>query len=381
MVECLGNCKRVNWVGSILGDNYLMSKAISIIIPTYNERDNITPLVERIDHALSGYDYEIVFVDDGSQDGTAELATALSTDYPVKVMVRQGKRGLASAVVDGLKQATGQIMGVMDADLQHPPEVVPDLLREIKGGVDIAIASRYIEGGGCQGWGLTRRIMSKAAIVLAHLLLPSTRQIKDPISGFFMFKRPVVAHAHLKPTGFKILLEILMEGEFHNAVEVPFTFRIRSGGQSKLNARQQVDYLKHVSSLMKRKGELGRFLKFCLVGLSGVLVNMGLLWLLTEFAGLFYLLSAAVSIETSIISNFILNDYFTFRDRRLPTAKSFLNRLLKFNLVSLAGLGVNMGVLWLLTEVFGIYYLLSNLCGIAVATLWNYLVNTWWTWK
>ena len=135
------------------------------------------------------------------------------------------------------------------------------------------------------------------------------------------------------------------------------------------------------AGLMRRQGELTRFLKFCAVGLSGVLVNMGLLWLLTEVAGLFYLLSAAISIETSIISNFLLNDYFTFPDRRSPRAKSFLNRLLKFNLVSLAGLGLNMGVLWLLTEVFGLYYLLSNLCGIAVATLWNYLVNTWWTWK
>jgi dolichol-phosphate mannosyltransferase len=358
-----------------------MSEAISIIIPTYNERDNIIPLVERIAHALSNYDYEIVFVDDSSGDGTAELAMALSPKYPVKVMVRRNKRGLASAVVDGIGHASGQIIGVMDADLQHPPEVIPDLLRDIRGGVDIAIASRYVKGGGCQGWGLTRRIISKAAIVLAHLLLPSTRPVRDPMSGFFMFNRQVVAHARLKPTGFKILLEILMEGEFHNIAEVPYTFRIRSGGESKLNARQQVDYLKHVYSLMRRKGELWRFLKFCAVGLSGVLVNIGLLWLLTEFAGLFYLLSAAISIESSIISNFVLNDYFTFRDRRSPQAKSFLSRLLKFNLVSLAGLGINMAVLWLLTEVFGIYYLLSNLCGIAVATLWNYLVNTWWTWK
>jgi dolichol-phosphate mannosyltransferase len=358
-----------------------MSKVVSIIIPTYNERDNITPLVRRINDALSSYDYEIIFIDDNSSDGTAELASTLSFEYPIKVVVRKNKRGLASAVVDGLGQASGEIVGVMDADLQHPPEVIPDLLQTIKGGADIAIASRYVKGGGCQGWGLLRRIMSKGAIVLAHLLLPSTRQIRDPMSGFFMFQRPVVAQSHLKPTGFKILLEVLMEGEFHNTAEVPYTFKTRSGGQSKLNARQQVDYLKHLFSLMRRKGELLRFLKFCLVGGSGVLVNMGLLWLLTELAGLFYLLSAAISIETSIISNFILNDYFTFRDRRSPTAKSFLNRLLKFNLVSLAGLGLNMGVLWLLTEVFGMYYLLSNLCGIAVATLWNYLVNTWWTWK
>jgi len=358
-----------------------MSKTISIIVPTYNERNNITPLVERIAHALSNYDYEVVFVDDNSVDGTAEAAGALSTKYPVKVIVRQHKRGLASAVVDGLKHVTGQIVGVIDADLQHPPEVIPDLLREIESGADIVIASRYVKGGACQGWGLTRRIISKGAVFLAHLLLPSTRQVKDPMSGFFMFNRQVVAHADLKPTGYKILLELLMEGEFQNLAEVPYTFKTRSRGESKLNARQQIDYLKHIYSLMRRKGELLRFVKFCLVGLSGVLVNMGLLWLLTEFAGLFYLLSAAISIETSILSNFTLNDYFTFRDRRSPTLKSFLSRLVRFNLVSLAGLALNMGVLWLLTEVFGVYYLLSNLCGIVVATLWNYLVNTWWTWR
>lgn len=358
-----------------------MSKAISLIIPTYNERDNIMSLVQRIHGALSNYDYEIVFVDDDSIDGTAELASALSAKYPVKVIVRKNKRGLASAVVSGLEQITGQIVGVMDADLQHPPEVIPSLIQRIESGADVVIASRYVRGGACQGWNLTRKVISKGAIFLAHMLLPSTRQVRDPMSGFFMLKRQVIANADLKPTGYKILLEILMAGEFGKVVEVPYTFITRSRGESKLNARQQIDYLKHVYSLIRRKGELLRFVKFCLVGLSGVLVNVGLLWLLTEFAGLFYLASAAISIETSIISNFALNDYFTFSDRRLPGVKSFLGRLLKFNLVSLAGLAINMGVLGLLTQVFGIYYLLSNLCGIAVAILWNYLVNTWWTWR
>jgi dolichol-phosphate mannosyltransferase len=358
-----------------------MSTAVSIIIPTYNERDNIIALVRRIDQALSNYEYEIIFIDDSSNDGTAEVAAALSPKYPVKVIIRQNKRGLASAVVDGLGYVKSEVIGVMDADLQHPPEVIPQLLKEIGSGADVAIASRYVEGGGCQGWGLMRRIISKGAIFLAHLLLPSTRKVKDPVSGFFMLNRRVVGNTELKPTGYKILLEILIEGEFQSVAEVGYTFRTRSGGESKLNARQQIDYLKHIYSLMRRKGELVRFAKFCLVGLSGILVNMGLLWLMTEVAGLFYLLSAAISIETSIVSNFILNDFFTFPDRRLRGAKPFFSRLLKFNLVSLIGLALNMGVLLLLTNVFGIYYLISNLFGIAAATLWNYLFNTWWTWK
>jgi dolichol-phosphate mannosyltransferase len=358
-----------------------MSTAISIIIPTYNERDNIITLVKRIAQALSNYEYEIVFIDDNSSDGTAELAESLSPEYPVKVIVRKNKRGLASAVVDGLGYVKSEVIGVMDADLQHPPEVIPYLAKELVTGADVAIASRYVKDGGCQGWGLTRRIISKGAIFLSHLLLPSTRKVKDPASGFFMLNRSVVANAKLRPTGYKILLEILMEGEYQNVAEVGYIFTTRSSGESKLNARQQIDYLKHIYSLMRRTGELLRFIKFCLVGISGILVNMGLLWLLTEVAGLFYLLSAAISIETSIVSNFILNDFFTFPDRRLPGAKSFFLRLVKYNLLCVAGLGVNMGVLWLLTDVLGIYYLLSQLVGIAAATLWNYILSTWWAWK
>ncbi len=358
-----------------------MDKTISLIIPTYNEHDNIIPLTQRLNHVLSGHSYEIVFIDDNSADGTAERAASLKDEYPIKVIVRKNKRGLASAVVDGLKVTSGHIIAVMDADLQHPPELVPDLLREIEAGADVAVASRYVKGGGCQGWGLTRRLMSKGAGFLAHLLLPATRQVSDPMSGFFMFNREVVAEAQLKPTGYKILLEILMVGKFQSVAEVPYTFVTRERGKSKLNARQQIDYLKHILSLMRRTGELARFIKFCLVGISGVGVNMGLLWLLTELGGLFYLLSAAISIETSIITNFLLNNYFTFADRRQPGKKSLLNRLLKFNLVSLAGLGINMAILLLLTEGLGLFYMVSNIVGIAAATLWNYLVNNWWTWK
>jgi len=358
-----------------------MNKPVSIIIPTYNERENITPLVERIDRALNSHNYEVVFVDDNSKDGTAELINSLAGRYPVRVLVRKDERGLATAVVHGIAHSNGDTVVVMDADLQHPPEVIPELLHKTENGADIVIGSRYVEGGGMKGWGLTRRIISAGAIILAHLLLPTTRAVKDPMSGFFAFKRSGLHQARLKPKGYKILLEILMEGEFHSAAEVPYIFSNRSGGESKLNAKQQIEYLKHLSSLMWRKGEYLRFLKFCLVGASGVGVNMGLLWLLTEKAGIPYLGSSAIAIEISIITNFILNNYFTFRQRNEPGVKAFFYRLMKFNIVSLAGLGINLGILGLFTEVFDIYYMLSNLVGIAIAFLWNYLVNTWWTWK
>lgn len=358
-----------------------MGKTLSLVIPAFRERDNIAALVKRVHHALNDRDYELIVVDDNSQDGTEELVAELAMQYPVRIVVRRDKRGLASAVVDGCTHASGDAIAVMDADLQHPPEVLPALLQALEDGADMAIGSRYVKGGGCEGWSLLRRIMSKGAGFLAHLFLPSTRGIADPMSGFFMFRPDILTGADLHPTGYKILMEILVAGRPQKTVEVPFVFVARERGESKLRLSQQVDYLRHIASLMRRKGELTRFLKFCLVGSSGVLVNMGLLWTLTEFAGLFYMVSAAISIETSIVTNFLLNDFFTFPDRRSKGVGHFARRFAKFNLVSLGGLVVNMTVLWTLTSVVGLHYLVSNLFGIAAATVWNYLVNFWWTWK
>ena len=359
-----------------------MSRSVSIVIPTYNERQNIAPLVERIHRALSPRDYEVVFVDDNSRDGTAELIESLSGKYPVRVLVRKDERGLATAVIHGIEHSEGDIVVVMDADLQHPPEVIPSLLSKTEGGADIVIASRYVKGGGMKEWGLVRKIISRGAIVLAHLLLPATRKVADPMSGFFAFRRQALGKARLSPRGYKILLEILIEGKFPTAAEVPFTFESRRGGESKLNARQQIEYLKHLFSLMRRTGELLRFLKFCLVGASGVGVNLGIFWLLTRFGGMAEedFLALAIAIEASIISNFTLNEFFTFRDRRSPGSSFFL-RLLKFNVICVVGAGVQAGVYALLYHGLGVYDLVSNLIGIIIATLWNYLLNTRLTWK
>jgi dolichol-phosphate mannosyltransferase len=370
-----------------------MNKTVSLIVPTYNEHDNITALFQRLGKALAGYNYEIVIIDDNSTDGTAELAESLKDEYPVKVVVRKDKRGLASAVVDGLSYASGSIIAVMDADLQHPPEVVPDLLEAMEKGADIAVASRYVEGGGCQGWSFSRRLISRGAIFLAHLLLPATRQVNDPMSGFFMFKKDVVTNARLNPAGFKILLEILMVGTFQKVTEVPFTFVTRERGESKLNTRQQVDYLKHIYSLMRRTGELVRFIKFALVGGSGIVVNYGLYLILTRFAGFTPLgdtvtggiisgnLAIAISIETSIVTNFLLNNYFTFADRNIRGIKALLGRLFNFNLICLIGGLVQIGVANLLTITLGFYDLIAVPIAIIVAMLWNYLLNNWWTWR
>jgi len=358
-----------------------VTDTVSVIIPTYNEKDNIAPLLARIDKALSGYDYEVLIVDDNSSDGTIEIASELASRYPVKVIVRQNQRGLATAVVHGLRAASGRIIGVMDADLQHPPEVIPELIKALQGGADMVVASRYIEGGGCPNWGLSRKIISRVALVISHLLLPSTRPVKDPLSGFFMFRRRSVAPEKLKPIGYKISLEVMLTGRFQRVVEVPYIFEDRSAGKSKLNPGQQLDYLRHLLSLMARTGELGMLLKFMAVGLSGVIVNEGVYWLLTRFGGLaaYDYLAVVIGIEVSIITNFILNDTFTFAKRR--RGKSFMGRFLKFNLICLAGAAIQWGLFMLFTRVFGVYDLLSNFIGIVVAFLWNYFVNRNWTWR
>ncbi len=358
-----------------------MELTTSIIIPTYNERDNIVPLVSRIDAALKGYKYQTVIVDDDSPDGTAEVAGSLAPKYPVKVLVRKGKKGLATAILDGVKSADGDVIGVMDADLQHPPEVLPDLIKKIADGRDMVIASRYVPGGGCENWSLSRRIISKGAIALCHLFLPMTRRVSDPVSGFFMFRKELIRDAKLDPTGYKIMLEILVMAKPESIAEVPYTFVTRKAGKSKLSFKQERDYLKHLFSLMRRTGELGRFLKFCLVGASGVVVNEGFLWALKEFAALSLNTASIIAIGASVVSNFILNDIFTFRDRRTSGSRQFISRALRFILVSLVGVIINNRTLVFLTDTIGIHYLISNLFGIALATLWNYLVNLRWTWK
>ena len=353
---------------------------LSLIVPTYCEGQRIATLIERVHRSLSSYSYELIVVDDNSPDGTSELAQSLSKDYPVRVITRTDERGLASAVVEGFKQARGGILGVIGADLQHPPEVVPELLKKVRSGAEVAIASRYVKGGGSEGWSMNRRIISRASKVLAALLLPSIRGIKDPLSGFFLLRREVIDGVELSPTGYKILLEVLVKGKAREIAEVPYVFREREKGKSNLNTGEGINYLKHLYCLAGSGGTI-RFIKFCLVGASGTLVYLGLLSLFTEVFGLFYIISSAISYETSIITNFALNDIWTFRDRRSPSMKSILYRGLKFNMVSLVGLAIHMAILWFFTEVVGLFYLISAIFAIAGAMLWNFTINTLWTWR
>ncbi|ASJ08444.1 dolichol monophosphate mannose synthase [Thermococcus siculi] len=349
---------------------------VSVIVPTYNERDNLEELFARISNALKEYDYEIIVVDDDSPDGTWEFAQQLSDRYPVKVIRRTEEKGLSSAVIRGFKEATGDVFVVMDADLQHPPEVIPDLLRAIESGADIAIASRYVPGGGVKNWYWYRKLISKGAIMIGRLALPKIRDIKDPVSGFFALRREVVEGVELNPIGFKILMEVLIKGRYNRVVEVPFTFGLRKAGESKLSGKTMVKYIKHVYRLMRWEGELDRLIKFTLVGLSGVLVNEGFLWAFVNFLGWDKIFANIPATELAILNNFTWNDLWTFRDLK---KNPLWRRLLTFHIAALTGALVQW-VIYAGLVYLGLHYLVSNLIGIVVSFIVRFLVNRHVTW-
>ncbi len=221
---------------------------LCLVVPTYNERDNLAPLMERVHGALEGIDYGILVVDDDSPDGSSEVALGLKDRYPVEVVVRRNDRGLASAVVEGFTRSTARYVAVIDADLQHPPELLRDLYQAVQT-ADLAIATRYGFGGTIARWNLLRRIESRFATLVAHIFLPAARVTSDPMSGFFMLRRDVIEGILLKPLGYKILLEILARCRPERVVGVTYAFDVRAHGRSKLGLKQQLDYVVQVVRL------------------------------------------------------------------------------------------------------------------------------------
>jgi dolichol-phosphate mannosyltransferase len=224
---------------------------ISLVVPTYNERQNIASLVERASTALqvTGAPFELILVDDNSPDGTAEEVRVLQADRPwLRLVVRQNERDLSTAVLAGWQAARGKILGCMDADLQHPPEVLAELFERLRSAdADLVVASRAVEHGGVSESTFRRRIISWTATLLARLLLPrNVRAVRDPMSGFFLLKREVIEGVELRPLGYKILLEVLSRGVYEHTVEVPYTFQERTHGGSKIGAVQVWRYLRHL---------------------------------------------------------------------------------------------------------------------------------------
>ncbi len=285
-------------------------RSVSVVVPTFREVLNIPVLMERVaqlrrDHGL---DLELLFMDDQSRDGSAEVVAKAGLDW-VRLVERTGPRGLSQAVVDGLKLASRDVVVVMDCDLSHPPETIPTMLNLLGAGQDFVLGSRYVAGGTTDDdWGFMRWLNSRVATLLAR---PLTSMV-DPMSGFFAMWREQIAFQGLNPTGYKIALELVVKCNVRRAVEVPIHFADRKLGTSKLTLKQQLLYLQHLRRLYMYKFASGlEMLHFALVGISGVLVNLLVLTLLTEF-GVGVKLAVALAIAVSIVSNFLLNRRLTF---------------------------------------------------------------------
>ena len=221
----------------------------SVIVPTYNEAASLPLLVGRLAPAMRDREWELVVVDDGSPDGTADVAEKLGATHPVRVLRRPGKAGLASAVIAGMKEARGDVLVVMDADLSHPPEIVPDLLAVIDAGVDLAVGSRYVSGGATLDWPLRRRVVSRVACLLGNTLVP----VRDATSGFFAVRRSAIDGVRLNAIGFKIGFEVIARANARRIVEVPYTFRDRELGASKFGRREIGQYLLQLGIVARDK--------------------------------------------------------------------------------------------------------------------------------
>lgn len=357
---------------------------LSLVIPTYNESKNVPILIDQLrrllDPTLAGA-YELIIVDDDSPDKTWQVALELAESHPeVRVIRRQGERGLSTAVIRGWQAARGEVLGVMDADLQHPAEVNLGLLEQIDRGADLATASRHVEGGGVSDWSLIRRLLSRGAQVLGLLILPHVLgRLSDPMSGYFMLRRSALAGAQLDPLGYKILIEVVARGRIKWIGEVGYVFRERVDGESKVTSALYVQYLRHLLKLRVATLRDSPFIKFCLVGASGVLVDMSLLYALSDphMLGLGLTRSKILAAEAAIFSNFLLNELWTFgaASRQNPALSARLRRFLAFNVICSFGVLLNVIVLNVLFNYAGMNRYLANAIAIASVTGWNYLLN------
>lgn len=332
----------------------------TVVVPTVNEAENLPELLRRLAAAGVG---EVVVVDDGSTDGTPEVALSVGRQVgmEVKVVRRPRRMGISSAAVEGARAASHDVVVVMDADLQHPPELVPRLAQEAAGGC-VAVASRYVEGGAVVGWPPVRRLISRGAVLLARLLLPEARPVRDPVSGFFAAPRPCLAS--VRPTGlYKVLLDVLVQCRPACVKEVPYAFGRRHRGRSKLGVRHMADYIFQLLRLAR-----WRPLKFAAVGASGIAVAEAVLWALSVVPAL---LSTAAAIEASLTWNYLLNRAWTFRGRQVPPLAGWA----RYHLATAVGNAANYAVTNALHHLAGLPLYAAYLFGVAVGFAVNYAMS------
>ncbi len=378
---------------------------VSVIVPTYNEADNVVEVIDRLRRSLGDQPHEVIVVDDDSPDGTWRLARRHGADDPaVRVIRRIGERGLASAVLDGMAAAEGDALAVMDGDLQHDETVLPEMVRSVlDGGADICVGTRTGESGSFGDRARLRHWLTAAGAALVRRLLPRLRRTSDPLSGFFVVSRGLYERAAPRISRglreYKILWAFLARSRDLTVTEVGYDFRPRTGGETKLSGAILLDDLVNALALRLGRAVSPLFVKYCLVGATGVAVSLAV-YGVGELAGLptvslgitpdlnpIYV-SALLGIQASIITNFLANNFFTFYDRRYR-GWGLLGGLLLFQAVSVVGVFVQLAVFQLLhrngfpTESTNadVAAAVNNGIGLAVATVTNFFLNVSITWN
>ncbi len=361
-----------------------MNLDLAVVIPTFNERGNVATVVARLEAALAGLAWEAIFVDDDSPDGTAEAARELArVDRRVRVIQRIGRRGLSTACIEGMCATAAPLVAVMDGDLQHDETLLPKMAAALQAdpAVDLAVGSRFVAGGGTGEWDSDRVAKSALATRLAGMVLRS--ELSDPMSGFFMIRTAIVRDLvpGLGGIGFKILLDIMSASPRPlSAVELPYTFRVRTVGESKLDHVVALEYL---IALYDRK--LGRvvpvrFAMFSAIGALGAAVHMAVLTLTYVALGWSFLGGTIAATFVAMTFNFFLNNALTYRDRRLKGARALLDGWVAFCLICAVGAVANVGVAAFLHDVRQGAWAASALLGVAVGAVWNYALSSRFTW-
>jgi dolichol-phosphate mannosyltransferase len=357
---------------------------LTVVVPTRNERDNILPVYELLCCTLENIDWEAIFVDDDSQDGTAEAVCRLARlDRRVRCVQRIGRRGLASACVEGILASSAPYIAVMDADLQHDEQLLTHMLEILKAEqiVDVVVGSRYVEHGSVGIWIQGRAWLSSIATRISRSILQVP--IADPMSGFFMVRREVFNGSvrRLSSIGFKILLDILASSPRSLHVkEIPFHFRVRRAGESKFDVQIGWEYLMLLADKLVGHFVPIRFIMFALIGGLGLLVHLAVLWFCLNPMQVNFELSQTIATAVAIVGNFTLNNWFTYHDRRL-TGWRFVGGLLSFALICSFGAVANVGIATLMFTHQHSLWWVAGVSGAAMSAVWNYTVSSIFTWR
>ena len=354
---------------------------LSVIVPTFNEKENVAELVRRLHQCLDPHEWEVIFVDDDSPDGTANVVRDIARHDPrVRCIQRIGRRGLSSACVEGMMSSFALYLAVMDADLQHDEKLLPAMLAALKtNDIDIVVGSRYMAGGSLGSWDESRTAVSRVATWLSRLVVKA--KLTDPMSGFFMLRREVLVMVvrRLSVIGFKILVDIFASSPRPlRHKELPYEFRNRQAGESKLDSHVAWDYVMLLADKLFGRFIPVRFVSFSIVGGSGIAVHLLIVALFFRILGFGFTPSQTIAAGVAMTSNFFLNNMLTYRDMRLAGWR-WIKGWITFVVVCGLGVIANVGVAsYLFQRETG--WLLSALAGIVVGSVWNYAVSSVFTW-